>query len=78
MMADGKEAPRLQQDTWMDPVRPKGRHPKIEILELDADTIRFLLSDTDLSVANALRRYVEHYAHTSEGRGGVAGVYEHQ
>lgn len=32
------------------------RVPRIEITELTADTISFVLYDTDLSVANALRR----------------------
>jgi len=32
------------------------RDPKIEILELKEDFIRFILNDTDVSVANSLRR----------------------
>eukprot|EP00941_MAST-03F_sp_MAST-3F-sp1_P003504 g3504.t1 len=32
------------------------RFPKVEIKELTEDTIKFVLSETDLSVANALRR----------------------
>jgi DNA-directed RNA polymerase II subunit RPB3 len=32
------------------------REPKIKILDLTKDSIKFLLSDTDLSVANGLRR----------------------
>mmetsp|Transcript_21460 Transcript_21460/g.42150 ORF Transcript_21460/g.42150 Transcript_21460/m.42150 type:complete len:338 (-) Transcript_21460:483-1496(-) len=32
------------------------RDPKVEILELKEDFIKFILSDTDVSVANALRR----------------------
>jgi len=36
--------------------KPRPRVPKIEILELTGDTIKFLLTDTDASVANSLRR----------------------
>ncbi|EKU21079.1 DNA-directed RNA polymerase II subunit RPB3, partial [Nannochloropsis gaditana CCMP526] len=35
---------------------PNVRAPKLEILELKDDFIKFILSDTDASVANALRR----------------------
>jgi DNA-directed RNA polymerase II subunit RPB3 len=35
---------------------PQPRQPQIEILELKDDSISFILSKTDLSVANALRR----------------------
>lgn len=35
---------------------PKRREPQIEILELEDDFIKFRLTKTDLSVANALRR----------------------
>ncbi|KAG5176106.1 putative DNAdirected RNA polymerase II 36 kDa polypeptide A [Tribonema minus] len=35
---------------------PNTRAPKIEVLELKADFVKFVLSDTDTSVANALRR----------------------
>jgi len=35
---------------------PNARFPKIEILELRDDFIKFVLSETDTSVANALRR----------------------
>jgi len=35
---------------------PYARKPNIEILELKEDFIQFELSNTDLSVANALRR----------------------
>lgn len=35
---------------------PNVRAPKLEILELRDDFIKFVLSDTDISVANALRR----------------------
>jgi len=35
---------------------PNARVPKVEILELRDDFIKFILSDTDTSVANALRR----------------------
>jgi DNA-directed RNA polymerase II subunit RPB3 len=35
---------------------PNVRNPKLEILELKEDFIKFVLSDTDVSVANALRR----------------------
>ena len=40
----------------MNNARSAARFPKIEILERTEDTIKFLLSDTDVSVANALRR----------------------
>lgn len=35
---------------------PNVRSPKLEILELRDDFIKFILSETDISVANALRR----------------------
>jgi DNA-directed RNA polymerase II subunit RPB3 len=35
---------------------PHQRFPKVEILHLQPDTIKFILSETDTSVANALRR----------------------
>ncbi len=35
---------------------PYSRQPQIEILELKEDSISFLLTKTDTSVANALRR----------------------
>eukprot|EP00953_Heterococcus_sp_UTEX-ZZ885_P033151 17268-Heterococcus_DN1.PRE.1 len=35
---------------------PNTRAPKIEVLELKDDFVKFVLSDTDTSVANALRR----------------------
>lgn len=35
---------------------PKHRQPQIEILELQDDTIKFKLTNTDLSMANSLRR----------------------
>eukprot|EP00514_Thraustochytrium_sp_LLF1b_P009991 CAMPEP_0184550462 /NCGR_PEP_ID=MMETSP0199_2-20130426/20202_1 /TAXON_ID=1112570 /ORGANISM="Thraustochytrium sp., Strain LLF1b" /LENGTH=341 /DNA_ID=CAMNT_0026945339 /DNA_START=224 /DNA_END=1245 /DNA_ORIENTATION=+ len=38
------------------PIELSARDPKIEILELKDDFIKFVLSDTDTSVANALRR----------------------
>jgi DNA-directed RNA polymerase II subunit RPB3 len=34
----------------------KARQPQIEILELKEESMSFLLSKTDISVANALRR----------------------
>ncbi len=37
---------------------PNPRNPRIEITELREDFIRFILSDTDASVANALRRII--------------------
>jgi len=36
--------------------RPESRMPGLEIIELKEDMIKFLLTDTDYSVANALRR----------------------
>ena len=36
--------------------KPAARQPKVEILELKDDSIRFVLWDTDASIANALRR----------------------
>jgi len=36
--------------------RPESRVPNIEIMELKEEMIKFLLTDTDYSVANALRR----------------------
>jgi DNA-directed RNA polymerase II subunit RPB3 len=36
--------------------RPNHRHPKIQIRKLEDDYAEFILSDTDASVANALRR----------------------
>lgn len=36
--------------------RPESRVPGLEIIELKEDMIKFLLTDTDYSVANALRR----------------------
>lgn len=36
--------------------KPAPRTPKLEILELTPDYIKFILSETDVSVANALRR----------------------
>ncbi|GBG31293.1 DNA-directed RNA polymerase II subunit rpb3 [Hondaea fermentalgiana] len=38
------------------PLARAARDPKIEVLELKEDYIKFVLSDTDASVANALRR----------------------
>jgi DNA-directed RNA polymerase II subunit RPB3 len=35
---------------------PNVRSPRLEILELRDDFIKFILMDTDVSVANALRR----------------------
>ena len=35
---------------------PNIRAPSVEILELKADYVKFILSETDTSVANALRR----------------------
>ena len=35
---------------------PHQRFPKIEILSLQPNEIKFILSETDTSVANALRR----------------------
>lgn len=35
---------------------PNARFPKLEILDLRDDFIKFVLSETDVSVANALRR----------------------
>ncbi|WIA14402.1 hypothetical protein OEZ85_002929 [Tetradesmus obliquus] len=40
----------------MDTYRPNHRHPKITIRKLEDDYAEFILSDTDASVANALRR----------------------
>ncbi len=37
---------------------PRMRQPQIEILELKSDRLVFLLSKTDISVANALRRVI--------------------
>ena len=31
-------------------------HPKLEILELTSDKIKFILENTDVSIANTLRR----------------------
>lgn len=42
--------------TAMDTYRPNHRHPKITIRKLEDDYAEFILSDTDASVANALRR----------------------
>eukprot|EP00882_Tetradesmus_deserticola_P028695 GHRQ01031970.1.p1 GENE.GHRQ01031970.1~~GHRQ01031970.1.p1 ORF type:complete len:212 (+),score=80.39 GHRQ01031970.1:263-898(+) len=39
-----------------DTYRPNHRHPKISIRKLEDDYVEFILSDTDASVANALRR----------------------
>jgi len=36
--------------------KPKKREPKLEIIDLREDEIKFILSDTDVSVANAFRR----------------------
>ena len=35
---------------------PEPRKPKVEVDELNDDYIKFTLTDTDLSMANALRR----------------------
>jgi hypothetical protein len=36
--------------------KPPPRQPKVEIIELKDDSIKFVLSNTDASVANSLRR----------------------
>ena len=38
--------------------KPPPRQPKVEIIELKDDSIQFVLSNTDVSVANSLRRSV--------------------
>jgi DNA-directed RNA polymerase II subunit RPB3 len=35
---------------------PHQRFPKVKIIDMKAHELRFILSDTDVSVANALRR----------------------
>ena len=37
---------------------PYSRFPVVEILEVTDDSIQFVLADTDVSVANALRRVI--------------------
>jgi DNA-directed RNA polymerase II subunit RPB3 len=37
---------------------PNNRFPNVEVLELDMDRMRFVLSETDTSVANAVRRVI--------------------
>jgi DNA-directed RNA polymerase II subunit RPB3 len=37
---------------------PNNRFPNVEVLELEMDRMRFVLSETDTSVANAVRRVI--------------------
>ena len=45
-----------QQATDLLYSKPAARQPLIQILELTADSIKFVLSQTDASIANSLRR----------------------